>query len=243
MFCNFLNVVLIFGLIAWKARWLNARISVILVAAIVMCSIFTISSGLGAVVLCVGVWFWYCQRKSTIGRVVLTAGIAICLISLLASFVALQAHETAPYAFNVVTFIFYPSPRLLVWSEAWHRFIDNFWLGNGPGSPSAEVIFQNSEGGNSLLTDAHNSFLSVATQTGVFGLAAFLAVSFYILRIGCTEVAKNLTRFGLLIAFVSAFMLQGMTGSFEDARHLWFLVGTIIAARRNLSQEESTAEI
>jgi len=36
--------------------------------------------------------------------------------------------------------------------------------------------------------------------------------------------------------------LQGLTGSFEDARHLWFLIGILIAAEM-ISSEGSAAEV
>jgi hypothetical protein len=36
----------------------------------------------------------------------------------------------------------------------------------------------------------------------------------------------------LLIAFVSGFIIQGLTGSFEDARHLWLTIGLIFVLKK-----------
>jgi len=41
----------------------------------------------------------------------------------------------------------------------------------------------------------------------------------------------NIILTGLGLAFCSAFVYQGLTGSFEDARHLWVLIGLVPAAR------------
>jgi hypothetical protein len=45
---------------------------------------------------------------------------------------------------------------------------------------------------------------------------------------------------GLLIGFISSFVLQGLVGSFEDARHLWVLLGLILAAYKIKYGEPST---
>jgi O-antigen ligase len=242
MFCNYLNVVLMVALIAWKKKWVAKAVLVPAIIAIWVCAIFTISAGLGGIFLAVGVWIWNEQRTKTIGRVVLFAGTAACIGSLFASFIALQHHPTAPYSFNFFGFELYPSSRLLVWSEAWKTFADNFLFGNGPGNRSAAVVFQNSEGSYSLLTDAHNSFLSVATQTGILGFTAFVTLTIYILTISFRDDRKDPITFGLAVAFLTAFVIQGLTGSFEDARHLWFLIG-IVGAASYLTTGDSATEL
>jgi O-antigen ligase len=87
----------------------------------------------------------------------------------------------------------------------------------------------------SLLTDAHNSFLSVAAQNGIIGLAAFLFLVGLLLRrwireLRTTSFTSILALVGL--AFLCSFVYQGLTGSYEDARHLWVLIGIFVAAER-----------
>jgi hypothetical protein len=43
---------------------------------------------------------------------------------------------------------------------------------------------------------------------------------------------RNALRLALGIAFLGAFAYQGLGGSFEDARHLWLLLGLFLAACR-----------
>jgi len=244
MFCNYLNVSLIFLLGAFGRNWISAGCFWVGLSAILITSIFTISAGLGAVFLAVGIWIWYKQPNAAGGRSSFVAGISIFVLSLVVSFVALKPYDTAPYSFHLPFFNveLFPSSRLLVWSDAIKIFFANFFFGNGPGSASASVVFQNSEGTFSYLTDAHNSFLSVATQTGIIGLAAFVALTVYLIKLGFKQPRDEPLRYALAIGFLTAFVFQGLTGSFEDARHLWFLIGVLIAAEM-ISSKGSAAEV
>jgi O-antigen ligase len=244
MFCNYLNVVLMLFLFAFTKDWIRKWLFVVGLAAVAVCALFTISIGLGAIVLAAGIWFWCRHDKTLPGRAALILGVSICVLWLVASFVALQPHSTAPYSFQlpVTGTTVYPSPRLLIWTEAAQNFVNNFLVGSGPASRSAAVMFQNSDGTFSLLTDAHNSYLSIATQTGVIGLLALLTLTIYLLQIGFTRIQHSPVRLGLAVTFLTAFVVQGLTGSFEDARHLWFLIG-ILAASNTIEKKGSSTEV
>jgi O-antigen ligase len=123
----------------------------------------------------------------------------------------------------------------MVWIESSKTFLDNFLFGKGIGQDSCRVFFQNSDGSFSLLTDAHNIFLSVASQTGVLGLLAIAALLFSVLKISFIDGFKqqNTLLFSLGLGFFAAAFYQGLLGSFEDARHLWILTGLILATANN----------
>jgi O-antigen ligase len=132
------------------------------------------------------------------------------------------------------------SGRLLVWRDAINTFIADPVTGRGFGTAVANVMFQNSDGSWSLLTDAHNTFLSLAAQSGILGLIGMIAIVVVTLRSGFAKVEGNdfyIVR-GLAIAFLAAFVYDGLTASFEDARHLWILVGLILAANRIASDDD-----
>ena len=82
-----------------------------------------------------------------------------------------------------------------------------------------------------LLTDAHNVVLSVAAQSGIFGVVPLVLICIAVIRrslpFDLTDV--NMLRTALGIAFFSAFLVQGLVGSFEDARHLWVLIGLVLS--------------
>ncbi len=242
MFCNYLNVTLLIFLIAATFNRFRSPVWWIIFATLVLCSLFTVSIGLGAVIFGVSLWAFFRMKDRASRYAVLIGGGFICAVFLTSSLVALQQHTTAPFSISVpwINSEFYPSSRLLVWRESLQTFINNFLTGNGPGMPSASVIYQNTEGGFSLLTDAHNSFLSVAAQTGLFGLAALIALCAFVLKRGFARSDGSPIQYGLWIAFLSAFVLQGLTGAFEDARHLWVLIGVLLAASRLFSERDES---
>ena len=245
MFCNFLNVELMLLLAAQHKHWISEGFFWSIFTATIVCAMFTISSGLGALFLAVGIWIWFSSSNVRIRRVALVSGIAICFASLAASFVALQPHSTATYSVHlpIVNADLFPSSRLLVWSDSIQRFLEHPIFGNGPGMPSASVTFENTEGGFSILTDAHNAYLSVATQTGIFGLTALIALTIYLIRLGFKNIQNDPVQIGVAIAFLTAFVVQGLTGAFEDARHLWVVIGLLVAVAKFEVQNESTAQV
>lgn len=129
-----------------------------------------------------------------------------------------------------------PTQRLLAWRDAIETFFEHPLFGKGIGIAVADVRFQAPSGQMQLLTDAHNTFLSIAAQAGGLGFSTFVAVMISTLKRGLivrvNGILKSPVRLALTIAFVSGIALQGMVGSFEDARHLWVLLGLIIAASR-----------
>jgi O-antigen ligase len=81
------------------------------------------------------------------------------------------------------------------------------------------------------LTDAHNVWLSVAAQEGIVGLLAFVSVVLFLLKGGGWFKSDASIHAGLTIAFIGAFLYQRLSGSFEDARHIWVLMGMLAAVK------------
>lgn len=239
MFCNYLNVGLLLAFIARTKGWLADTFVLPLIATIIVCSFLTVTIGIGAVILSVGILLWLTLHRTRpmAARVSLTAG-CLALIPFAASaFIALQPHKTAPYSFQIpfLGYEVFPSPRLLVWQQAFQTFLADPLTGIGTGLPVARVLFQNADGSMSLLTDAHNFFLNIAAQAGIFGLISLAAIFVYIVWLAFSKQnAENVDPIKLVlgVAFFAAFGVQGLTGSFEDARHLWVLIGMIVAMDR-----------
>jgi len=195
---------------------------------------FTISIGLGGVFLGIGIWFWYVagQRRPVESQIALATGITIAV-----AFIFLSVFALSPYpggsVIGTIPFTNFPimaSGRVLVWRDAIQTFIEYPLVGKGLGLPVANVIFPNSEGSLSLLTDAHNSFLSVASQNGILGFVAFGMITFFLVRRWSSVNSVKPIMFGAGLALLCSFVYQGLTSSFEDARHLWVLIGIFLAA-------------
>ena len=233
MFCDYLNVSLILTMLAAAAGWISHRLALALGLLVFICSVFTISVGLGGMFLGLGLIFYFLSYPMSRLRsiAVLAAGLA-ALVFLILSTVSLVPLAGLTFA---------PSGRIMVWRDAFRTFTENPLTGHGLGLPVANVVFKNSEGGYSLLTDAHNTYLSVAAQAGVFGLVAIVAITVYFLYKWKDAIRdrRNHVLIGLGVAFLCAFVYQGLTGSFEHARHLWVLMGLFIAAERIETDQNS----
>lgn len=170
-------------------------------------------------------------------RAAAAAGLAGAAAFLTASAFAPRAVPTSPYYFTAAEYRIDPSQRLLAWQSSFETFLTDPITGRGLGTGAAYVQFITPNGERQVLTDAHNTFLNVAAESGLpaaLCLAAICAV--LLLRIRRTMAIPNartviLTAMG--IAVVSAFIYQGLMGSFEDARHLWVLFGLVIGSARS----------
>jgi O-antigen ligase len=123
-----------------------------------------------------------------------------------------------------------PSSRLLCWEAALNTVREHPLLGEGTGLPMPCPAYLHVSGVYIHLQDAHNSFLNIAALTG---LAAFLAIAVWLLaRAGrwSLDSPDNIVVTTLAIAFVEAFLYQGLSSSFEHTRHLWALAGLLAAA-------------
>lgn len=238
MFCNYLNVSLCFLFIAEKLKLFRPLMFWILLIFLTICAFFTISAGFGGIALAFAVWFWILLKKNNkfLSKSALVGGIGFAAIFFLINFIALQPHPTAPFTFNFHGFELYPSGRLMIWTETLQTISDNFFNGTGLGQEVCRVNFQNTDGSQAYLTDAHNIFLSVAGQNGIFGFISFTMLVIYVLKQALSKDFIGNTRSSIIFyllaaAFFCSFLYQGLTSSFEDARHLWVLVGLIFSAK------------
>ncbi len=235
MFCNYLTVTLIFGLLAAKMRWIGKGPAASITIAIGVAAIFTVSIALGGMALAIGLWLWTTSSNKTVGSTSLIFAAAVAIAFLMIAPVSLSLQP------GVI-----PSSRFLVWSDALKTFIDAPLTGKGLGTGIANVTFQNSDGTWSLLTDAHNTFLSVAAQSGIIGLVGILGIVIVTIRAGFSKRAASDAEYvprAFAIAFLAAFVYDGLTGSFEEARHLWILIGLILAARTIATQDEGLGSL
>jgi O-antigen ligase len=135
-----------------------------------------------------------------------------------------------------------PSVRLLAWIEAIQNFLQHPLLGRGIGIEAVKVVYQQENLCSGVcVTDAHNTFLNFAVQTGVVGLGALLGITAFVsskLKSRPLGRGADPVTFGLSIAWLSGFALQGLVGSFEDARHLWITLGLILSASTGVNESE-----
>jgi len=240
MACNYLTVSVMLLLIARKLRWIGKANFLLLLAGILLSAVLTISPGLGGLALAVSTWIWFLQRGPSplLANLSLVVGLAVALMFVGAMSVTPIIHPTAPFLLNlpILDVQLAPSGRLMIWIEATRNFLADPFFGRGIGAEAAHVRFQDPSGDILTTTDAHNTFLSIAVQSGIIGLGAIIAIIVHVHRRAIAAALpteeSDVFRVGLSVAFLVAFAYGGLGGSFEDARHLWATLGLFLAAER-----------
>lgn len=235
MMCNFLNVSLMVAILAEKLNWLKKFWARILQTGIWFAAIFTFSSGLGGMVLSLGIWYWAIlkEERKKFSKILITSAILFALMVFGATLISPDTENTdqdfsLPFSDKKLEV----SVRVLVWENAFETFRKFPIVGQGTGTNAALVNYQTLSGDKQILLDAHNNWLNILGQTGLLGLIVFILLNAYLLtrcRFNPEPLSEpNLIHHGLSCAFLGAFLYQGLSGSFEDARHLWILFGMLV---------------
>lgn len=174
-----------------------------LVAFLVSGAFFTFSPGLGAIALVLSRRPW---------------AVAIALFILVINLFSAAA---------LVQGKLLPSARVICWKEGLRTFKRQPVLGKGLGVTTVMVPNVLPSGARQLLLDPHNSFVSVAAQMGLAGLTSFVALLGFMLW-GNRDPTSRV----LAMALAGCWLYQGLTGSLEDSRHAWLLIGMLEASRR-----------
>ncbi|HMJ08512.1 MAG TPA: O-antigen ligase family protein [Pyrinomonadaceae bacterium] len=246
MMCNYLNVSLVIIFVSRRQNWINEPLAIVLTAGTWLAAILTFSPGLGGLAFSSGVWYWAVHRQAKYRNrcaVVLAAAVFSAILIFGATLVSPDTQNTdRDLSLPILNLTVEPSVRVLVWADASARIAQHPLLGAGPGAATASVYYKTLSGQSQMLSDAHNMWLNVAGQTGFLGLASLLLLGAY-LASKCAFRTDDLTddrvlRIGLSCALIGAFLYQGMSGSFEDARHLWIVFGFLAATPASRLDED-----
>jgi O-antigen ligase len=234
MLCNYLTVSLMILLLSWHLAWLRVTTCWVLLAMMLVTALFCLTPGLGGVFLAAGVWVWLLRRGKSTSGLALSIGAVAAVAFLLAAAVTPIIHPTAPFliALPWTEQELAPAVRMMTWIDAAQQFARRPLLGGGIGADAVAVRYVSPSGINHFVTDAHNVFLNIAAQCGLVGLTAIIVLVAYVVRrTAPLRIDQHrLIQTGLGLAWLNAFVYQGLTGSYEDARHLWVLLGLLLAA-------------
>lgn len=254
MLANFLNVGFVLSLLAWKLDWIKPIYAKLLLAGTLFAALFSFSPGLGGIALSAGLWFFAVftsgenssrraaePQRNSLASVSLACGLLFA-IAVFAMTLVTPDSENTQQQINIpfTEKPFEPSVRVLVWQNAFDNIVINPVFGKGTGLAATSLTYRTASGDYQILTDAHNIWLNVTAQIGVVGLLAFLLLMLHLVsrcRFHLTDGEPiEYIRIALSVAFVGSWLYQGLTGSFEDARHLWVLTG-MLAASSLIGQE------
>ena len=237
MAANYLVVSVILAMLAGRIGAITPRQRGLLVAGCTLAAIATISPGLGGLVLAAGLWGWLVWRgeRPAAARLALATGVFGAILFVAAAALTLVPYPGAAFVSELPGGLrVAASIRFTIWGEALSSFLAHPLLGSGLGAAAVNVEHASPSGNLQTLSDAHNGFLNLAAQCGIVGLAAFVALLAHVAhrtrpwRLGSGNAARLLLGF----AFLNGMAYQGLTGSFEDARHLWAVLGLWLVACR-----------
>lgn len=231
--CNYLSVSLWLALIGRSAQWLRSRTSALFYPALLLAAVFTLTPGLGGIFLSIGLFLQqkFKSSRSYLGYLCGIAGILAATAILSASIVTLFVSSPNGIQTPILDGEATPSHRVSAWMSGLETFYKFPVFGTGIGLPSAAAIYTDANGNRQLLADAHNTFINVLAESGIVGLLAFMALAMWVAW--CTIGLKpadppgRTIRLCLGLALLDAFFYQSLTGSYEDQRHMWVLLGAI----------------
>lgn len=237
MLCNYLGVSLMFALALWSpGLFQTSWASLILIISILLTSIFTLSPELGGIMLSLGLWLWVQLRHTghvLLSRLALTGGMACSLVFFAAAAITLFSYTPNGTDVPLARMEIRPSPRLLNWQDAFETFRQHPVFGRGVGMEVSSLIYTSPSGKTGRITDAHNTYLSVASETGLAGFLSFGALIIFLIRSLSPLRVDGSSQFAIgasmTLAFINAFLYPSLVGSFEDARHLWVFFGILVA--------------
>lgn len=230
MLCTYLAASVFMIMAAGRAGLVDRRITRPLTLAIIAVAVLTLSPGLGGLALALSLW-WSADAAAPRARRIRLAGAAAAMLFVLATL----GSPTMLLRDDVPGVDFKPSSRVLAWEDAALTFAAHPLLGAGPGAAVAHVNYVNASRGSELLTDAHNTWLSVLGQYGLLGFTAFAAIIAMLvarMRFPVVITPASAWRTGCELALVAALLYPSLSGSFEDTRHIWLLLGLTHAAQR-----------
>lgn len=242
LLCNYLSVSLMLAAMMYAAGWLGRRSFALLAAGIWASAMFSFSPNLGGIYLSLGLWLWLWLQKTkwhAAGRAALMAGTVAALAVFLSAAVLVFARGPQGVYSPLLRGEWQPSARLLTWRAACQTFAAHPIFGRGVGAKVAAVSFLAPSGRQHILTDAHNTALSVAGETGLLGLIGYAGIVIFLLRalrpLGFDRGVSVAIKTCFALALADALFYQSLLGSFEDSRYLWVLFGLIAAAHAGWS--------
>ena len=236
--CTFYIITVVLTMMAKDRGWLSGGLANGFLVATAITALLTLSPGLGGLVLAPCIVRWVDDRaggRTTRARLALAAGIATAALSLLAALPELAA---LPHSLD-------PSPRVLIWRQAIHNVQVHPFFGRGIGLDAVNVTYASPNGHVHRLTDGHNAILNIAAEGGLITTVAFVALMIYLLRGIPWSGRKSLQRIAMFlgVALICGFLYPDLTGSFEDTRHEWVLIGMLLSARELARIEDGSSKL
>ena len=227
MMANYMNIGIPLIVAAAARGWLSLPVKRIVSYGAWGSAFLTLSPGFGGILLSAALQ--RLRSSARYAKLLLGAGVIAALGFFAAATVSPDTKNTY-VGTTVLGTTIEPSVRMLVWRSSLEAIMRNPFFGRGVGIDPATVTYEAVNGDLQYLRDAHNMLLNVAGQSGLIGLAALLALLIHVYSRLRRAEPRDAVVTALWAAFIGAVVYQGLTGSFENARHVWVMFGMIAVA-------------
>lgn len=173
LLCNFLSISFVIALNMSSAGWLECRRFWPLIVGLWVVAVFTLTPGLGGLALSTGLWLWLHLKQighTFLSKLSLGAGIGLAISFLMAASLTLFSYGTGATLIPVAHQQFKRSHRAVAWQTALENFKKHPLVGRGVAMEVSSAPIIAPSGIAHRMTDAHNTYLSVAAETGVLEL-------------------------------------------------------------------------
>ncbi len=116
------------------------------------------------------------------------------------------------------------SHRVRLWEQSLETMVAHPLTGAGLGNEVCATHHVTPNGERQRLNDPHETFLSIGAQSGLPALMAFMLLLVLVIR------ARRTLAPSLALGVGLCWILHGLSGSFEETRHVWALLGLLCVA-------------
>jgi O-antigen ligase len=245
MLANYLNASVGFIVIALSSKRVPGPTRGIFAIGFLSNLLLTFSTGIGGVAISVSIWLrdqLRLRNHFVRGSAIMISGALVALLFLVSAGISPKSIKSSMPGTQGVGFQLETSARILLWEESLKTFIANPLTGKGLGLDTADIRYSAASGNELRLRDAHNSFLNIAGQSGTLGLFSFLFLLYALFRrMSFESIGGDASLMLLSASVLGCLYYGGLTGSFENARHIWLLLGIFAAtSARNRQAEPPT---
>ena len=237
--CHYLSISLLVICASASVGWVSRGVAIALGAGVLVATAFTLSFGVGGVVLGLGWWLAWnpaLRMPGLFRRGALALGLAGAVVFVILIVVAPTATKDQGVRLPLFSFRAERSARVVCWEGALMQFAAHPLVGRGVGLQPTCGDYVVASGSAARLADAHSMYLSLASTQGLLGVAGFAGVVWTLLRrsFPLPRAATPVALMGgtLAISFVQSCLYQGLAASLEYTRPGWVLMGLLWATQK-----------
>lgn len=125
--------------------------------------------------------------------------------------------------------------RIFIWAAAWNLFLNNMWTGVGVGN-FGEYMFSFADSEYAEFTAAHNMYLDLITELGLFGGVLFILMLIFMIKRRTYTANQMYLKMCLLAIMIAGFFLSAFS-----QKIIWLTCGLMFMEVKDIKREKLNA--